>query len=61
VDDGTGPLPGALGVRAVTVCMVLTPRLVVLGKSWDFSDEILTTRAMDSCQFETRRVPFAFR
>ena len=52
VDDGGGPLPGALGVGAVTVCRVLTLRLGVLGKSCDFSDEILRTRAMDSGQFE---------
>jgi hypothetical protein len=58
VDEGSGPLPGALGAlgalgaRAVTVCRVLTLRLVVLGKSCDFSDEILRTRAMDSGQFE---------
>jgi hypothetical protein len=52
VDDGGGPLPGALGAGAVTVCRVLTLRLAVIGKSCDFSDEILRTRAMDSGQFE---------
>jgi hypothetical protein len=43
VDDGGGPLPGALGAGAVTVCRVLTVRLAVLGKFCDFSDEILRT------------------
>jgi hypothetical protein len=52
LDDGGGPLPGALGAGAVTVCRVLTVRLAVLGKSCDFSDEILEIRAMDSGQFE---------
>ena len=52
VDEGSGPLLGALGARAVTVCRVLTLRQVVLGKSCDFSDEILRTRAIDSGQFE---------
>jgi hypothetical protein len=50
------PVCRACGVRAleraVTVCRVLTLRLVVLGKSCDFSDEILRTRAMDPGQFE---------